>query len=188
METAELIAILKGITALSEKFIDALQENWTIEYYQQHQILNAAGHLERGLYFMEKGLARNYYYDQEGNAHTVRFWEPGMILFSFEGYYSVPSYFYTEVIAESRFTVLSYKNLHELDKIFPEVGELIKKILLRYQHEEYEKQKLLALAPELRYQTLRKIRPDLFKKIPARIIASYLHMTRETLTRYIGRN
>ena len=68
------------------------------------------------------------------------------------------------------------------------MGELIKGVLLRYQHQEYETQKLIALPPEERYRVLRANHPNLFKKVSAKIIASYLHLTRETLTRYISRH
>ncbi|MEO7045529.1 MAG: Crp/Fnr family transcriptional regulator [Ferruginibacter sp.] len=188
MNTEKLIKHITEHGNLSRQLITDLEERLKEEFYKTHQILHAAGQQENRLYFIEKGLIRNYYYDHHGNEHTVKFWEANDILFSYQGYYSVPSYFYTEIIEASTLITLSYSALHELDTKYPEITELIKNMLLGYQNEEYEIQRLISLPPEERFITLRTKRPNLFKKVPARIIASYLHLTRETLTRYIARN
>ena len=188
MNTGKLIKLLNEHAHLSPELINELEGMLKEEYYKTHQILNAAGQQEHRIYFLEKGLIRNYYYDHHGNEHTVRFWDANDIFFSYQGYYAVPSYYYTEIIEASTLITLSYVGLHELDSAYSEVATLIKTMLLRNQQEEYEIQKLIALPPEERYITLRTKRPNIFKKAPARIIASYLHLTRETLTRYIGRN
>jgi CRP-like cAMP-binding protein len=188
MNTEKLLKFITAHAELSPELITDLEGKLKEEYYKTHQILHAAGQQENRIYFLEKGLIRNYYYDHHGNEHTVRFWEANDILFSYQGYYAVPSYFYTEIIEASTLITLSYASLHELDTKYPAITQLIKNLLLRYQQEEYEIQRLIALPPEERYITIRTKSPNLFKKVPARIIASYLHLTRETLTRYIGRN
>jgi CRP-like cAMP-binding protein len=187
MDTAPLFSLLSNITRLSASFQKALKENLGNERYKPHQILHAAGQLENRLYYLQSGLARNYYYDDHGNEHTVRFWEAGDILFSYEGYYKVPSYFYTEIIEHAELITISYNHLYDLDLKYPETAIIIKEIFLRFNREEYEKRKLIALPAEERYQILRKKKPGFFEKLPNRIIASYLHMTRETLTKFIGK-
>jgi len=188
MDKGPLINFLRNITELSGGFISALEAGLQLEFYKPHQILHAAGHLENRLYFINSGFARNYYFDHSGNEHTVKFWEAGDLLFSYEGYYHVSSYFYTELLGEAELVTLSYDNLHELGRKFPEVALLIKVFLLNHQKAEYEKQALLALPARDRYLRYRKGNPAIFQKTPIRIIASYLNMTRETLTRLIGRS
>ncbi|WP_158994169.1 Crp/Fnr family transcriptional regulator [Mucilaginibacter sp. L196] len=187
MDTGPMIQLLSTITDLSPEFIREVNSTLKQEFYKPRQILHAAGQTESRLYFMTRGFARNYYYDQRGDEHTVKFWEPRDILFSYEGYYKVSSYFYTEIIQETELITMAYTELHDLDDKFPEISILIKSLLLQYQHEEYEKQNLVSLPAEERYQILRKKKPELFQKLPIRIIASYLHMTRETLTKFIGK-
>jgi CRP-like cAMP-binding protein len=188
MNLASIISVLSDITGLSPMFKEELSQKAGEEKYKAHQIIHAAGQMENRLYFIETGFARNYYYDHHGNEHTVKFWKAGDILFSYEGYYNVPSYFYTEILEESNVITLNYAVLHELDDKFPEISLLIKTMLIKYQHEEYEKQKLIALPAEERYLLFRENNPNIFQKAPSRIIASFLHITRETLTRYVGRN
>jgi CRP-like cAMP-binding protein len=188
MNTQPLINLLTGITNISPAFEMALSERLEQEQYKPHQILHAAGQMENRLYFMETGFARNYFYDKDGHQHTVKFREPGDILFSYEGYYKVPSYFYTEIMEQSRLISLTYHDLHELDTIFAEVPILIKNLLIRFQKEEYQRQGLIALPNEERYLQVRKNNNSLFQRASSRIIASYLHMSRETLNRLIARH
>ncbi|MGF7036906.1 Crp/Fnr family transcriptional regulator [Mucilaginibacter lappiensis] len=183
----KLHKFLSDITPLTKEFEDSLEQHLHLEIFKARQIIHAAGQLDNRIYFMVSGFARNYYFDSHGNEHTVRFWQPGEIIFSYEGYYNVPSCFYTEIREESKLITLSYLNLHQLDSKYSEVAVLIKFMLLKYQSEENEKQKLIDLPVEERYQIIRKNKPHLFQKLPTRILASYLHMGRETLTRLIAK-
>jgi CRP-like cAMP-binding protein len=187
MQTSILIDFLSGITDLSPEFLDALTRKLKEEKYKPHQIIHAAGHLENRLYFIVSGFIRNYYFDHKGAEHTVKFWEPGDVLFSYEGYYNVQSYFYTEVIKAGVLISLSYADLHELDLQFQEIAILIKSVLLRYQEEEYWRQNLIILTAEERYVLLRETKPKFFNRASIKLIASYLQMSRETLTRFIGK-
>ncbi len=187
MNLASLFSVLSEITELSDTLKEELSQKVGEEKYKSRQIIHGAGQKENRLYFLQSGFARNYYYDHHGNEHTVKFWEAGDILFSYEGYYKVPSYFYTVIVEHSELISIDYNQLHELDLNFPEISIIIKELLLRFQQEEYEKQNMITLPPGERYQIFQKKKPDLFKKLPNRIIASYLHITRETLTKFIGK-
>lgn len=182
-----LIKLLEEKTTLSSAFIEALELKLQLELYKPHQIVNAAGHVENRLYFMETGFARSYFYDQYGQQHQVRFWDKGDIIFSYEGYYKVPSRHYIEIMAETRVITLNYAGLHELEGSYPEPSLLIKALLLEYQEDEFQRQLLISLPTEERYNFIRKNYNSLFSKAPSKMIASYLHMSRETLGRYMAR-
>jgi len=187
MEAENLLKMLGTAVNLSSKFIEAMKAGLRSETYKPHQIIQAAGSIENRLFFIESGFARNYFYDQFGQEHTTRFWEAGDVMFSYEGYYRVSSYFYIEVMANSQFISLSYQTLNELENQFPEVKVLIRHFLLQFQKEDFEKQHLISLPAEDRYLFLRKNRNDLFSKVSAKIIASYLRLSRESLSRYMSK-
>jgi CRP-like cAMP-binding protein len=187
MKSEILIRLLSEKADLSTKFIEALEVCIQHEIYKPHQIIQAAGNVENRLFFIESGLARNYFYDQFGNEHTVRIWEPGDIIFSYEGYYNIASYFYVEIMSPSQFVSISYEKLNELEKDFIEAKSLIRHFLLWFQKKDFEKQQLVSLPAEERYIFFRKNNNYLFSKINSKIIASYLQLSAKTLSRYMSK-
>lgn len=187
MIAENLLKLLGEKAELSSGFLESLEAGLRTEIYKPHQIIQAAGNIENRLFFIESGFARNYFYDQFGQEHTVRFWEPGEIMFSYEGYFRVSSYFYVEVMEQSQFISLSYERLSHLEREFNETKLLLRNFILQFQKEDFEKQNLISLPAEERYQFIRKNRNHLFSRVSSKIIASYLHLSRETLSRYMSR-
>jgi CRP-like cAMP-binding protein len=181
------INYLSGICVLSNDLKDALGALLVEEQYKPHQILFAPGQFENRLCFIESGLARNYYYDEHEDDHTVKFWRPGDIILSYQGYWSQPAYFYTELIDHSRLVTLKYDDLRVLITAFPEASLFIKNILKSFHEEEHQKQRLAGLNAEKRFREMKKNNRLIFQKVPLKIIASYLNMSRETLSRIISK-
>lgn len=187
MNTDKLFAFLSSKTEISPSFGEALRIVVQSELYKPHQVLYAAGQQENKVYFIENGFARLYFYDLAGEQHTVKFLETGNMLYSFEGYYDAPSHYYVEIMAESHLFTLTYSQLHRLAVSFKEVSALISSVLIDHQREEFEKKELIALSTEQRYNYFRKHHNPIFGKAPAKLIASYLQMSRETLGRYMSK-
>lgn len=90
-------------------------------------------------------------------------------------------------MAESHFITITYSQIHQLAENHQEVPRLIKVIVIDNQRDEFEKIELVALSAECRYNFIRKHNNSLFGKVPAKMIASYLQMSRETLGRYMSK-
>ncbi|MEZ2334727.1 Crp/Fnr family transcriptional regulator [Mucilaginibacter sp. RCC_168] len=180
--------ILEEAGDFTDQFKEELQILLHLEMYKPKQIIHAAGQVEMNLYLIEKGFARSYYYDRNGAEHTVRFWNEGDLIFSYEGYYKVPSFYYTEFMGPSNAIALGYTDFGDLHKRFPETSALIKYALLKNRKEEYERQNILTLAANDRYVRLLEHNNTIFQNSPAKYIASYLNMSRETLARLMGRH
>ncbi|SEN01555.1 cAMP-binding domain of CRP or a regulatory subunit of cAMP-dependent protein kinases [Mucilaginibacter gossypiicola] len=180
--------VLEDAGHFSNEFTISLESHLHAEIYRSKQIIHAAGQIETNLYIVESGFARSYYYDRKGTEHTVRFYTAGELIFSYEGYYKVPSFYYTEFMETSNTIVLSYSDLNDLQKKFLETSFLIKFALLKSRKEEYERQNILTLPANERYDRLLEQNHIIFQKSPAKFIASYLNMSRETLARLMGRH
>jgi CRP-like cAMP-binding protein len=187
MNTDKLFTYLTSKAEISPPFGEALRTVIQSELYKPHQVLYAAGQQETRVFFIESGFARLYFYDFTGAQHTVKFLETGNVLFSFEGYYNLPSHYYVEIMAESHLLTLTYTQLHRLAVSFKEVSVLISSVLIDHQREDFEKKELIALSTEQRYNYFRKHHNPIFGKVPAKLIASYLQMSRETLGRYMSK-
>ena len=179
--------VLDNAGHFSEDFKTALKVLLHTEIYKNKQIIHAAGQVEINLYLIESGFARSYYYDRKGTEHTVRFWTSGELIFSYEGYYKVPSFYYTEFMEISHAIALSYSDLIDLQRKFPETSVLTKHALLKNHKEEYERQNILTLPANDRYERLLEHNHNIFQRSPAKFIASYLNMSRETLARLMGK-
>jgi len=180
--------LLNDAGDFSDNFKSLLEGMLHVEYYKNKQIVHAAGQVEVTLYLIESGFGRSYYYDHRGIEHTVKFWTPGELIFSYEGYYRIPSLYYTEFMEDSKVLALSYNDLLELQKNFPECLVLNKHALLKNRRDEYERQSILTLPANERYERLLQTNHVIFQRSPARFIASYLNMSRETLARLMGKH
>jgi CRP-like cAMP-binding protein len=179
--------VLDNAGDFSEEFKAALEQQLHVGIYKSKQIIHAAGQVESNLYLIESGFVRSYYYDRKGVEHTVRFWTAGELIFSYEGYYKVPSFYYSEFMETSNAIALSYADLIDLQKKLPETSALIKYALLKSRKEEYERQNILTLPANERYKRLLEHNQIIFQKSPAKFTASYLNMSRETLARLMGK-
>ncbi len=180
--------VLKDAGEFSDNFKSGLAEKLHSEYYKAKQIVHGAGQIEGTLFLIESGFARSYYYDHKGQEHTVRFWSRGELIFSYEGYYRVPSFYYTEFMEASTVIALAYHDLVELQKQHSETFGLMKSALLKNRQEENERQSILTLPANERYESLLHSNHSIFQKSPAKFIASYLNMSRETLARLMGKH
>lgn len=187
MNTAPLMSLLSDITALSPSFHAAITGHLKEEHYRAHQILHAAGQVERRLWFLENGFARAYYFDQTGKEHTLSFFKEKEIIFSYRGYWKEPTDYYAEVLTDSALLSLDYEVLSSLMEQFEETRVIVQSFIRQRYHQEDFKCRLLTWSAEDRYHQFRKTSPDIFRLASVRLIASYLNMTRENLSRLMGR-
>ncbi len=135
-------------------------------------------------YFIQKGILRNYYIidDKEIISH-----------FSIEGewasdYSSIftkkKSELNIQAIEPTNLIYLSLADVEQFNQII--IGwEKVGKLFFELQHYKREKdlKQRISLSPEQRYITLLKRRPELINRVPLYMIAQYLGMQPESLSR-----
>jgi CRP-like cAMP-binding protein len=187
MNISPLLSLLSSITELSPVFKEALSNHLKEEKYKAHQIIHAAGQVENRLWYLESGFARTYYFDPTGKEHTLAFYTTNEIIFSYKGFWKETSDYYLEVITESQLISLPYDALAYLIDHFPETRTLVAVFTRQLYYLELFKSRIMTWSAEERYAQFRKASPDIFKIASLRLIASYLNMTRENLSRLLGR-
>jgi CRP/FNR family transcriptional regulator, anaerobic regulatory protein len=158
------------------------------EQYKPHQIVHAAGQTENRFWLLETGFARSYYLDRAGKEHTLAFYLEKQLIWSAQGYWNEPADYYLEVLEPSVMSAITYRGLHQLADAFPETGVLVQLLIRQQYQRELIKNRLLALSADERYRQVRRTMPELFRRASVRLIASYLNMTRENLSRLMGRD
>lgn len=186
MSGESLIGYLSAIIKLSPVFIEELKRGLDEEHYKPHQIIHASGQTENRLWYIETGFARSYYFDQTGKEHTLSFYLENEIIFSYKGFWKEPTDYYLEVLTPTILISLSYEALYKLEQ-HEETKTLIHIFTRQRYYQELFKSRLMTWSAEERYYQFRKASPEIFKLASIRLIASYLNMTRENLSRLIGR-
>lgn len=186
MHTEPFINFLARITDLSPNLIDELKDNVNKERYTAHQVLVSEGQTENRVWYLTIGLARSYIYDDQEQQHTLRFWHPDEVIFSYGGFLKEPSKEYIELLTAGELYSCTYEKLEQMMRQYPEAAKVVGEINRRFQQKDHKRSQLLAMKGKDRYLLLRKEHPEIFAQVPQWIIASYLHMTRENLSRIIS--
>lgn len=136
------------------------------------------------LYFIEKGLARTYLVaeDKELTTDIILDGEIVTVFSSFTA--QQPSSEYIELLENSRLIILHFDDLQKLYRNYPElerIGRLIAEHF--YQSIMAKNYRLKFNSAAERYQHLIEAKPEIIKRVPIGIIASYLGMSIETLSR-----
>ena len=105
---------------------------------------------------------------------------------SFAGFFAQqPSSLYIEALEDTQLIELYYEDVLWLYDNFP-AWQKLGRIIAQDQFIRAEKREasLLKDLPEVRFHSLIAEHPKIFKRVPLQYIASYLGITRETLSRY----
>jgi CRP-like cAMP-binding protein len=188
MLNTSFISFLANITDLSSGFTTELNLLLKEEKYKAHQIIHSAGQVENRFWYLENGFARTYYFDQTGKEHTLSFFTEKQLIFSYKGYWREATDYYLEIVTDSILISVNYEAVSVLLKKFEETKFLIHVFKRQLYYNDLNKSRLIALPAEERYIQFRKSNPEIFKIATVKLIASFLYMTRENLSRLIGKD
>lgn len=170
--------------ALSKEDSDFFLERMTRLELKKGHILVKPTQLCNYMYFVEKGITRTYYYKKEKPVTDWLGIEGSFVTIVDNFINNTPSKKYFEVLEDS--VLWSLKNTHfeKLCIINPEIqrfGRMIFHNTLVALQEKFDD--LHFLTASERYQRLMDKSPDLLLRVPLSIIASYLGISQETLSR-----
>ncbi len=136
------------------------------------------------MYYVERGMVRQYYY-KNGKDVTEHFSFEGRIVMCIESLLKhVPSQIIIEALETTHLFALPRKQLLDSIETCPELGILYRKItehaLISSQH--HADSQRFENAQE-RYERLLREKPEIILRAPMIHIASFLQMTPETLSR-----
>ena len=143
------------------------------------------GEVCRKLYYVHTGCIRTFFIDKEGVEKTSSVITDnnfGTAWTSFISQY--PSIEFIEAIEDSELLTISYKEFYRLVNadIFWK-GFYVRCLELAYLNQSRKIEALMTLDAKKRYQKLLKGNPGLIQKLSNKMLASFLHMREETLSR-----
>ena len=152
---------------------------------RKKQYLLQEGDVSRYIAFVEKGTLRSYTVDEKGSEHIIQF--------AFEGWWisdqysfltGEPSTYNIDALEDSELLLLTRQSEEQLLEKLPQFEKYFRLLI---QNSLISMQRRLAgsltLSAEQRYQKLTQSCPSIPQRVPQHMMASFLGITPETLSR-----
>lgn len=175
---------LQGLTVLDERTNRLVETAIKRRKLKKRTTLQNAGSVCRQFHFIEKGMARVYYYKDEKDVTAWLAFE-GMIVSCIDSLFTgeLTSY-YIELLEDSVIHTVQYDIIERSFLDYPLLERLGRLLITQNYLLLDQRMKLIVFhSAEERYQLLLQQEPKAFQRIPLNYIASYLNVTQETLSR-----
>jgi CRP-like cAMP-binding protein len=182
---------LNQVRQFYEKFIPLSNEEWALLEpnfrmlrLSKGEKLHSEGDSCSDVTFVNKGLMKCYHFI-DGKEYIEAFFSQNEYCSDYSSFLlREPGKLYIEALEECELVLLDYNTVQMLyDKVknFQKFGRLMAEFL--FTQISIRNNALLFETPETRYKKFSKNRPDLLQRVPQYMIASYLGVTPEALSR-----
>ncbi len=183
METFE--DYLRSFTQLTELEIKQIQGCSLPVSLRRRQLLLREGDVCRHKIFVARGLLRTFRVRPDGLESTMRFSAEKGWAIDPESYVDqTPSHYRIEALESTKVLLWTRECMEELFETIPSFRLISER--LREKSLNYSQQRIfinISHTAEEKYEDFIQNHPDLFRRIPLHLVASYLGVSRETLSR-----
>ena len=176
---------VKDKVLLSEAEQKLVKTFFSPKKIRKKQYLLQEGNICRHLAFVEKGLLRSYNVDEKGIEHMIHFaWEGWWMADMLSFLSNEPSTYHIDAIEDAELLLISQQDFEEM---FLKVPVMERYFRILFQNNIISKERRLISSitnsAEEKYIHLTATNPELIKRIPQQLVASYLGITPENLSR-----
>ena len=185
MNSTDLKTYLTSNLNIDEKEISTIVENCTVKKVKRDQFLLREKEICKHTFFVEKGLLRQFSIDKKGKEHLISFAPENWFVTDRESvYFNQPSAYYIQALEDSQVAVIDESFAQLLSKKFPVFTEFNNRLLHNHiRHLQHRINLLLGASAEDRYLQFVAMYPDILLRVPQTMVASYLGITPESLSR-----
>jgi CRP-like cAMP-binding protein len=180
--------IARYVPDLSPAFEEDLYRVFYTKKLKKGEHLIQAGQISRTLYFVKKGMLRNYLIKNDKEL-TVWFFFPENFVTVFDSMIlQIPGKENTIAMTPCELYAIAYEKLEMLNKVSHEWEHISRVFTIEFAlQQEMRLYMFQTMNAEEKYQFLLDMSPHIIENIPSKYIASYLGISRETLSRIRGR-
>lgn len=180
----DFIASLQQNITISDEVRRFLVDECVTKNYKKGELVSTEGAMNYNVYFVEKGLLRSYY-NEDGKIVTANFFYEGKIMANVGTIFkNEPSNYAYEALEDSVLTQCDYRKLSKLSHISKEISNLSLEILGNVIFQLATRINTLQhLSAKEKYKQLMDDNPNIILRAPLGMVASYLGISQETLSR-----
>ena len=176
---------LSTLVPFTTEELNDISSHFKKESVAKNQVLVRQGDVCKSLYFVEKGMGRSYYLNENGKEITQWFFGVGKFMSSVDSFFQqTQSLYHLEVLQDSVLYSISkddidqlFAKYHKMEKLGRLVTiEMLTKMVVKLNALQFQTAKE-------RYDYMLTEFPDIAYQVPLGHMASYLGMTQETLSR-----
>ena len=159
---------------------------FTVRKLRKNQILINAGDKVRHTYWASKGLLMSTFTDKNGKQHVIQFAIEHCWITDQNAFYNKePAILDISCLEDTELLSLSYENREQLCADIPAMNTFFR----RKANDSFTKQQKRLLTyltsdSQERFEALIAELPQLMQRLPKKILAAYLGVSRETLSRF----
>lgn len=177
--------LLKSIAPFSPGELDAILDCFEPRSVRKNTMLLSEGEVCREFYYLGNGCLRTGFLDRNGDQKTrlvMTDCNIGTALASFIS--QRPSMEFIEVVQDSDLLAIRHESFYRLNRECQNWGLFYQRILeMAYSYQNRRIEQLVTLSAKQRYEQVLKHDPLLLQKLSNKMLASYLDIREETLSR-----
>lgn len=181
----KLASYLTSKAGLTSEELRAVENAVVPRKIRKRQYLLQEGDVSRYNSFVAKGCLRLYQVSKDGTEHIMKFAIEDWWISDYESYNSgLPSRFHIDALEDSELLMIEKEKLNALLDAIPKLKRLIEQ--LDAKNFEVTQTRILSnisQTAEEKYESFVKACPKIYNRVPLHMIASFLGLSRETLSR-----
>lgn len=174
--------------SLTDEEWDLITNNVRPKRMLKRQFFLQEGDICQQIAFIEKGALYSYSVDKKGNQHVLQFGFEGWWIADLQSFLTnTPSTLNIEVLEDSELLIIDQQKQEKLLQEIPKY-ETYTRILFQnaYMALQQRLENALGRTAEEKYSRLMEQNPEFMNRVPLNLVASYLGISPETLSRVRG--
>lgn len=181
----ELERYLKVNASLTHDEIEEFRKRSIMKTLRKKHYLLREGEVCKYNCFVAKGCLRLYHVTEDGSPHILRFAVENWWMADYESYNSgKPSKNDIDALEDSKLVMIEKNDMNDLVESIPSFRVFRDRLDARsFDASQNRILSIISDGAEKRYEKFIATYPDFFSRVPLHMIASFLGLTRETLSR-----
>ena len=171
--------------ALTPDELQFMRSLSTSKKIRRRQFVLREGEVVRHKFFICQGLLRNYRRGDDGVEYIMRFAAENNWTTDHESYFNqTPSRYNIDALEDTTVVLWTKENFHELSEGIPALRSYVGQLMTSTMDATIDRvMGNISYTNEEKYHDFVNSFPDVFRRVPLHMVASYLGVSRETLSR-----